>query len=92
MGLVPLGGADKLDQENFHHDSRDDNDLDVSKILRVDEVLEHHVFEGRLAGEVLGQYKFFDLCRKRPEEIVDMSQSIFDTFALLSVRLPLQKF
>jgi len=33
LGLVPLGGADELDQENFHHDSRDDNYLDVSKIL-----------------------------------------------------------
>jgi len=90
--FIALCGANKFYEENLHHDSRDDNYLDVCVILRIDEVLEHHVLKRWLSCEILGQHEFFDLSCESPKEIINVGESIFDAFALLSVCLPLQEF
>lgn len=88
LGLLQV--FDELHQENLHQNPRDDEDLDIIKILAAQKLLKYKVIELRIRV-LMTQHVVLHLVRERDEKVIHMVQGVLDALALLPVRLALQK-
>lgn len=88
FGLLQV--FDELHQENLHQNPRDDEDLNIIKVLTAQKLLKYKVIELRVRI-LVSQHEALHLVRERNEKVIHMVQRVLDALALLPVRLAFQE-